>query len=160
MTAVTLALVRLVSQNAHSALVFVLFLSFLLFRVALHSAGMAAEGADPAMGHQQQNGGIDDATGRASYGGSKHQGEVELAKKVDMEVCLCRDPLPAVGRSLSLGVVLQLSAHLRSWRNTALLLPWGKRASPLSATATKLSAASQHASQCASPWVLTSTSEG
>lgn len=49
------------------------------------ATGMAAEGADPAMGHQQQNGGIDDATGRASYGGSKHQGEVELAKKVDME---------------------------------------------------------------------------
>ena len=40
------------------------------------------------MGHQQQNGGINDATGRASYGGSKQPGEVELAKKVDMEVGL------------------------------------------------------------------------
>ena len=47
------------------------------------------------MGHQQQNGGIDDATGQASHGGGKHQGEVELARKVDMEVGLHRTRLPA-----------------------------------------------------------------
>ena len=137
-------------------------------------AGMAAQGADPAMGHQQQNGGIDDATGRASHGGGKHQGEVELARKVDLEVGLHRTPLPAAWQWVAAwhwDVVLQ--------RGTAgagpySCTPWGFSTSyvptspaslvahsfavPLRgmapsvfAKAMKLSAASWQASQCACP---------